>query len=57
MEGVFDHSFMLAKRLSLSPQLDTLDHVRQLDRFHEVPHEGPICDLIWSDPDDRVRRS
>jgi serine/threonine-protein phosphatase 2A catalytic subunit len=38
----------------LSPQLDTLDHVRQLDRFHEVPHEGPICDLIWSDPDDRV---
>jgi len=38
----------------LSPQLDSLDHVRQLDRFHEIPHDGPICDLIWSDPEDRV---
>jgi serine/threonine-protein phosphatase 2A catalytic subunit len=38
----------------LSPSIDTLDHIRNLDRFHEVPHEGPICDLIWSDPDDRV---
>jgi len=38
----------------LSPSLDSLDNVRSLDRFHEVPHEGPICDLIWSDPDDRV---
>jgi len=38
----------------LSPSIDSLDHIRGLDRFHEVPHEGPICDLIWSDPDDRV---
>jgi len=38
----------------LSPQIDTLDHIRQLDRLHEVPHDGPICDLIWSDPEDRV---
>lgn len=37
----------------LSPSIDTLDHVRELDRVQEVPHEGPICDLIWSDPDDR----
>jgi serine/threonine-protein phosphatase 2A catalytic subunit len=38
----------------LSPQLETLDDVRKLHRFQEVPHDGPICDLIWSDPDERV---
>mmetsp|Transcript_1771 Transcript_1771/g.6016 ORF Transcript_1771/g.6016 Transcript_1771/m.6016 type:complete len:316 (+) Transcript_1771:206-1153(+) len=37
----------------LSPSLDTLEHIRELDRNQEVPHEGPMCDLLWSDPDDR----
>ncbi|KAJ2429214.1 Serine/threonine-protein phosphatase PP2A catalytic subunit [Coemansia sp. RSA 2524] len=37
----------------LSPSIDTLDHIRSLDRVQEVPHEGPMCDLLWSDPDDR----
>mmetsp|Transcript_925 Transcript_925/g.2643 ORF Transcript_925/g.2643 Transcript_925/m.2643 type:complete len:308 (+) Transcript_925:137-1060(+) len=38
----------------LSPSLDTVDQILALDRNHEVPHEGPICDLMWSDPDDRL---
>jgi len=37
----------------LSPSIDTLDHVRSIERVQEVPHEGPMCDLLWSDPDDR----
>jgi len=37
----------------LSPKLETIEHISQLDRKQEVPHEGPICDLLWSDPDDR----
>ena len=37
----------------LSPSLDSLDHIRELGRTQEVPHEGPMCDLLWSDPDDR----
>lgn len=28
----------------LSPSIDALDHIRQLDRVQEVPHEGPMCD-------------
>ena len=37
----------------LSPSIDTLDAIRTLDRVQEVPHEGAMCDLLWSDPDDR----
>lgn len=37
----------------LSPSIENLDSVRSLDRVQEVPHEGPMCDLLWSDPDDR----
>lgn len=38
----------------LSPSLETLDQIRNLDRIQEVPHEGPMCDLLWSDPDERT---
>eukprot|EP00049_Salpingoeca_infusionum_P028115 m.36383 g.36383 ORF g.36383 m.36383 type:complete len:303 (+) comp9990_c1_seq2:533-1441(+) len=37
----------------LSPQVETLDYIRAMDRIQEVPHEGAMCDLLWSDPDDR----
>lgn len=37
----------------LSPSLDLFAHIRSLERVQEVPHEGPMCDLLWSDPDDR----
>jgi len=35
----------------LSPSLHTMDQMRVLDRFQEVPHEGPLADIMWSDPD------
>lgn len=38
----------------LSPNVESLDHVRMLDRFHEVPHNGTMCDLLWSDPEERM---
>jgi serine/threonine-protein phosphatase 2A catalytic subunit len=37
----------------LSPSIDSLNNIIDQDRIQEVPHEGPMCDLLWSDPDDR----
>ncbi|UJR14636.1 hypothetical protein I4U23_001629 [Adineta vaga] len=34
----------------LSPEVQTLDDIKQLDRFHEPPAHGAMCDLLWSDP-------
>jgi len=36
----------------LSPAITTLDQIRTIDRKQEVPHEGPMCDLLWSDPEE-----
>ncbi|KAK0665881.1 putative Serine/threonine-protein phosphatase PP-X [Cercophora samala] len=36
----------------LSPLIDNVDKIRLLDRKQEVPHEGAMCDLLWSDPDE-----
>ncbi|KAI5168485.1 serine/threonine-protein phosphatase 2A catalytic subunit [Pancytospora epiphaga] len=36
----------------LSPSFDTLDQLRSIDRRVEVPHEGVMCDVLWSDPDE-----
>jgi serine/threonine-protein phosphatase 4 catalytic subunit len=36
----------------LSPSISTLAQIRVLDRKQEVPHDGAMCDLLWSDPED-----
>lgn len=36
----------------LSPSIMTLDDVQSINRKQEVPHDGPMCDLMWSDPED-----
>ncbi|GJN03687.1 hypothetical protein PR202_ga21159 [Eleusine coracana subsp. coracana] len=35
----------------LSPDLDSLDRVREIQRPVDVPDQGLLCDLLWSDPD------
>lgn len=37
----------------LSPLISTLDQISALDRFQEIPHDGAMCDLLWSDPEER----
>ncbi|CAI9738227.1 serine/threonine-protein phosphatase 2A catalytic subunit beta isoform [Octopus vulgaris] len=34
----------------LSPSIYNLDNINTLFRKQEIPHEGPMCDLLWSDP-------
>eukprot|EP00353_Schmidingerella_taraikaensis_P009845 CAMPEP_0185589510 /NCGR_PEP_ID=MMETSP0434-20130131/57338_1 /TAXON_ID=626734 ORGANISM="Favella taraikaensis, Strain Fe Narragansett Bay" /NCGR_SAMPLE_ID=MMETSP0434 /ASSEMBLY_ACC=CAM_ASM_000379 /LENGTH=157 /DNA_ID=CAMNT_0028212953 /DNA_START=354 /DNA_END=823 /DNA_ORIENTATION=- len=34
----------------ISPDLPYIDHIQLLDRNRELPIEGPIADLIYSDP-------
>eukprot|EP01083_Nonionella_stella_P074493 202089_1 len=34
----------------LSPDIQTLSDIQAINRFEEVPREGPFCDLLWSDP-------
>jgi serine/threonine-protein phosphatase PPG1 len=35
----------------LSPSIHQIDQIKIIDRFREIPHEGPMADLVWSDPD------
>ena len=44
---------ILCQHGGLSPSIENLDNIRAIDRIMEVPHECPICDILWSDPDDR----
>mmetsp|Transcript_21021 Transcript_21021/g.45842 ORF Transcript_21021/g.45842 Transcript_21021/m.45842 type:complete len:305 (-) Transcript_21021:393-1307(-) len=51
LSAVVNHS-IFAVHAGLSPSIDTLDQIRDLDSRQEIPHEGPICDLMWSDPEE-----
>ncbi|KAJ3039604.1 3',5'-cyclic-nucleotide phosphodiesterase (PDEase) (3':5'-CNP) [Rhizophlyctis rosea] len=34
----------------LSPELNTLDDLRNINRFREPPTHGLMCDILWADP-------
>ena len=36
----------------LSPLIESVDQIEGLNRFQEIPHDGPLCDLMWSDPEE-----
>lgn len=47
-----DSSAVFCVHGGLSPLIESLDKIRLIDRKQEVPHEGAMCDLLWSDPDE-----
>ncbi|XVF57531.1 hypothetical protein PTKIN_Ptkin06aG0213100 [Pterospermum kingtungense] len=38
----------------LSPELENLDQINEIQRPTEVPDSGLLCDLLWSDPDSKL---
>ena len=40
--------------LGLSPDLHNMDQIRRITRPTDVPDQGLLCDLLWSDPDKDV---
>ena len=37
----------------LSPAINSIDEIKKIDRFQEIPHDGQMADMLWSDPDIR----
>lgn len=35
----------------LSPTIQHISDIKDINRFIEIPHEGPFADLMWSDPE------
>jgi serine/threonine-protein phosphatase 2B catalytic subunit len=34
----------------ISPNIKSMNDISQLNRFQEIPSDGSLCDLMWSDP-------
>ena len=33
--------------------MEKIDEIKKINRMQEIPHSGVMCDLLWSDPDDK----
>ncbi|KAK9155752.1 hypothetical protein Sjap_003232 [Stephania japonica] len=39
----------------LSPEMESLDQIRAIERPIDVPDQGLLCDLLWADPDRDIK--
>lgn len=45
----------LLSHAGLSPDLQSMEQIRRIMRPTDVPDQGLLCDLLWSDPDKDVQ--
>ena len=50
MAGSIDDKILLMHG-GLSPELKNVEQLKKIMRPTDVPEEGLLCDLLWSDPD------
>ena len=50
--AIIDNKF-ICLHAGISPFLESKDDLLALNRFSEIPQNGPYADLMWSDPDDK----
>lgn len=50
LAAVIDNS-ILCLHGGLSPSLPLLDNFQNINRVSDIPESGPMCDIVWSDPD------
>ena len=40
----------------ISPRISTLDEIMAIDRVMEIPVDGAMTDLMWSDPEENTQQ-
>lgn len=51
---MFTCTFAVVFFSGLSPDLQSMEQIRRIMRPTDVPDQGLLCDLLWSDPDKDV---
>ncbi|GLT90212.1 hypothetical protein SLE2022_081570 [Rubroshorea leprosula] len=54
LRGNHEEAKILCMHGGLSPELENLNQIREIQRPTEIPDSGLLCDLLWSDPNPKI---